>query len=253
MIRAIIIAAGLGSRLKPLTDGLPKCMLEIDDKSILQHQVDVLKSAGVEEISIIKGYCQEKVFVEGRGYKYFINKDYENNNILESLFCAEEVIHNQVIILYSDIIFEKMVVERLLESQNEVSIVVDVDWENNYIGRNQHPVQEAEGVIFDENYNVQKIGKIIENVKDKIQGEFIGMIKLSGQGAKIFKDTYYNSRIKYKEKPFQRAQSIKVAYLTDLLQELVDNSIPVFCVTITNGWKEIDTPEDLKNASGFFG
>ena len=54
-----------------------------------------------------------------------------------------------------------MVVERLLESQNEVSIVVDVDWENNYIGRNQHPVQEAEGVIFDENYNVDKSADMI--------------------------------------------------------------------------------------------
>ena len=251
-MRAIIIAAGLGKRLRPLTDSMPKCMLKIGGKSIIQHQVDTLRSAGIDEITIIKGYCQEKVSLEGHNPTYFLNKDYENNNILESLFYAEEAINDEVIILYSDIIFNKTVVDRLLESHNEISIVVDVDWKKNYVDRHDHPLEEAEGVMFDENYHVQQIGKIVEEGKAEVSGEFIGMLKLRGQGSEVFKNFYHNSRERYKEKPFQRAQSIKVAYITDMLQELADNSISVFCVTIHSGWREIDTAEDLKNASVFF-
>ena len=251
-MQAIIIAAGLGRRLKPLTDHLPKCMLEIDGKSIIQHQVNTLRSAGVERIAIIKGYCEEKVQLEGQNPTYFFNRDYKYNNILESLFYAEEVINDQVIILYSDIIFEKTVVERLLKSHNEISIVIDVDWKNNYVDRRDNPMEDAEGVILDDNSQIRQIGKIIEEGKAEVSGEFIGMMKLRGQGSEIFKSFYHKSRKLYKEKPFQRAQSIRVAYLTDLIQELADNAIPVFCVKINNGWREIDTVEDLKKAAGFF-
>jgi choline kinase len=251
-MQAIIIAAGLGRRLKPLTDHLPKCMLEIDGKSIIQHQVNTLRSAGVEKIAIIKGYCEEKVQLEGQNLEYFLNSDYKYNNILESLFCAEEVINDEVIILYSDIIFEKSVVERLLKSHNEISIVVDVGWKDNYIDRRDHPLEEAEGVILDDNSQVCQIGKIVEEGKAEVSGEFIGMMKLCGQGSEIFKSFYHKSRKLYKEKPFQRAQSIRVAYLTDMIQELADNAVPVFCVKINNGWKEIDTMEDLTKAADFF-
>ena len=249
---AIIIAAGKGERLMPLTNDKPKCMLDVGGRPIIQHQVNTLRSAGVDRVAIIKGYQHERVRIKDQNVSSFLNEDYQNNNILESLFYAEEVIKGDVIILYSDIIFEKTVVDKLLKSSDEISIVVDMDWKNNYVDRNDHPIEEAEGVILDDNSKVRQIGKILGGEKSQISGEFIGMMKLCGQGAETFKSYYYESKIKYEMGPFQRAKSIKVAYLTDLIQELVDDGIPISCVQINNGWREIDTSEDLRNAVDFF-
>jgi L-glutamine-phosphate cytidylyltransferase len=251
-MQAIIIAAGKGKRLSPLTDDTPKCMLHIGDMPIIQHQINTLRSAGVERISIIKGYCQKKIQLKDPDISYFFNEDYQNNNILESLFYAEEAIIGDVIILYSDIIFEKGVVEKLFESSDEISIMVDVDWKNHYVGRRDHPIEEAEAVILGNNGEIQQIGKVINGEKAEVFGEFIGMIKLCGNGPEIFKSFYHQSKNKYKGKQFQKAESIKVAYLTDLIQEMVDNAIPISCVRINNGWREIDTLEDLENAADFF-
>ena len=90
------------------------------------------------------------------------------------------------------------------------------NWPANYVGRKDHPIEEAENVIYDENYHVTQIGKIMDFDKSSVPGEFIGMVKLTDKGAEVFKQTYHASCKKYKEGPFQRAASIKKAYLTDI-------------------------------------
>ena len=92
-----------------------------------------------------------------------------------------------MIILYSDIIFEKKVVEKLIESKHDISLVTDVKWTSNYIERYDHPIGEAEKVVFDEKFQVQHIGKILQGNKKECQGEFIGMLKLSTIGAETLK------------------------------------------------------------------
>ena len=247
-MKGIVIAAGMGNRLRPLTKQKPKCMLELGGKPIIQHQIDVLRSLGIKDLSIIKGYHADKIDLKSLNIKYYLNENYQSNNILESLFYAEQEIEGDVIILYSDIIFNMRVVEKLLESDEEISIVVDVDWKKNYINRLDHPIDEAENVVFDEKRYLNKIGKTISVDKGQISGEFIGMLKLCGQGALNFKKLYHESRAKYLNGPFQKAPNISQAYLTDLLQEIVDCGNKVYCVQIHNGWKEIDTYEDYQNA-----
>ena len=88
--KALIIAAGLGSRLKDHTEDLPKCMLDFGGKTLLQRQLDAYKKNGIKNISLIRGYKKEKI--NYKGIKYFENTDYRNNNILNSIFYAEEVI-----------------------------------------------------------------------------------------------------------------------------------------------------------------
>jgi len=190
--------------------------------------------------------------LEGHKPKYFLNQDYQNNNILESLFYAEEAINGEVIILYSDIIFEKTIVDQLIESQDEISLVVDADWKNNYVDRDDNPMEAAEFVVLDDDSQVRQVGKIFKGGDISFAGEFIGMMKLKGQGSEILKSFYHRSREKYKDNPFHGSQSIKVAYLADLIQELADNAVPIYCVTINNGWREIDTVGDYKRAASFF-
>ena len=243
--KALIIAAGLGSRLKKHTENLPKCMLDFGGKTLLQRQLDTYKKNKISDISLIKGYKKEKI--NYKGIKYFENNDYKNNNILNSLFYAEKIINGNIIISYSDILFDPSVVERTLKSDHDISVVVDIDWRGYYVGRKDHPISEAENVIFNSNNEVEKIGKI-NTGNDEVHGEFIGMIKLSNRGTEIFKEHFHRLKKIYWNKPFQRAKIFQKAYLSDFIQELVDIGIKVHCVIIESGWKEIDTVEDYKKA-----
>ena len=243
--KALIIAAGLGSRLKGHTENLPKCMLDFGGKTLLQRQIDAYKQNDIKNISLIRGYKKEKI--NYKGIKYYENKDYRNNNILNSIFCAEEEINGNIIISYSDILFESLVVKRALESDHDISVVVDIDWRGYYVGRKDHPITEAENVTFNSNNEVQKIGKI-NTGNDEVHGEFIGMIKLTNRGAEIFKHHFNRLKKIYWNKPFQRAEIFQKAYLTDFIQELVDIGTKVHCVIIESGWKEIDTVEDYRKA-----
>ena len=247
--KALIIAAGLGSRLKKHTENLPKCMLDFGGKTLLQRQLDVYKKSGIKDISLIRGYKKNKI--NYKGLKYFENTDHKNNNILNSIFYAEEFINGNIIISYSDILFEPIVVKRALESDHDISVVVDIDWRGYYVGRKDHPISEAENVIFNSNNEVQKIGKI-NTGNEEVHGEFIGMIKLSDRGTEIFKEHFHRLKRIYWNKPFQRAKIFQKAYLTDFIQELVDIGIKVHCVIIESGWKEIDTVEDYKKALAGF-
>ena len=243
--KVLIIAAGLGSRLKKHTENLPKCMLDFGGKTILQRQLDAYKKNSITDISIVRGYKKNKI--KYKGIKYFENTDYKNNNILNSIFYAEDFINGNLIISYSDILFDSTVVKRLLKSNHDISVVVDIDWRGYYVGRKDHPISEAENVIFNSNNEVEKIGKINTGAEE-VHGEFIGMIKLSNRGTEIFKEYFHKFKKIYWNKPFQRAKIFQKAYLTDFIQELVDRDIKVHCVIIEGGWKEIDTVEDYKKA-----
>ena len=243
--KALIIAAGLGSRLKKHTENLPKCMLDFGGKTLLQRQLEAYKKCDIKNISLIKGYKKDKI--KYKGIKYFENNDYKNNNILNSIFYAEEFIAGNIIISYSDILFDSSVVQRTLESDHDISVVVDIDWRGYYVGRKDHPISEAENVIFNSNNEVEKIGKI-NTGNQEVHGEFIGMIKLSNHGTEIFKEHFHRLKKIYWNKPFQRSKVFQKAYLTDFIQELVDIGVKVHCVIIESGWKEIDTVEDYKKA-----
>ena len=243
--KTLIVAAGLGSRLKSHTENTPKCMLDFGGKTLLQRQLLSYKKNGVDDVSLIRGYKKNKI--NYKGIKYFDNNDYKDNNILNSIFYGEEVINGNIIISYSDILFEPFIVKRAMESDHDISVIVDVDWRDYYINRKDHPLSEAENVIFNSNNEVVKIGKIASE-KEEVHGEFIGMIKLNHRGCEILKQNFHRVKKIYWNKPFQRAKIFQKAYLTDMIQELVDIGIKVHCVIIERGWKEIDTVEDYKKA-----
>ena len=243
--KTLIVAAGLGSRLKGHTENLPKCMLDFGGKTLLERQLSAYRKCGINNISVVRGYKKNKI--NYKNLKYFNNINYEDNNILNSIFYGEEVINGNVIIAYSDILFESNVVQRLLDSDHDISVVVDIDWRGYYVNRKEHPISEAENVIFNSNNEVVKIGKISAE-KQEVHGEFIGMMKLTHRGAEIFKQNFHRAKKLYWNKPFQRAKTFQKAYLTDMIQELVDIGIKVHCVIIERGWKEIDTVEDYQKA-----
>lgn len=244
-MKAIIIAAGMGSRLKHYTEDLPKCMLEFGDKTLLQRQIFALNAAGVNEISVVKGYKADKINYPD--LKYYTNPDYEDNNILNSLMYAQDEFNSPVIVSYSDILYEKEVVERLMQSKHDITIVVDIAWKKYYEGRQDHPIEEAENVILDADNNVMEIGKILTRKHD-VHGEFIGMMKFSKRGAEVFGRHFNRAKELFWDKPFQRAITFQKAYITDMIQDMLDLGVNINTVIIERGWKEIDTVEDYEKA-----
>ena len=246
-MKAFIIAAGLGSRLRPFTKNLPKNLVKIGNKTILDRQLEVLNSLNINDINLIVGYKRNKF--ENKKLKYFYNKEFKDNNILESLFCAKKSIKGNCLISYSDIIFRKNVVEKLMRSKSNISIVVDTEWKKNYKGRTQHPISQAENVFFNKKLILRNIGK---NLKEKeSNGEFIGMLKLNSKGAKIFQQYYRKAKSNFKKENFYNAKNIKKAYLTDFFQYLINSKIKIKCTLIKNNWMEIDTVQDYKKAKNF--
>ena len=146
---------------------------------------------------------------------FFFNKDYKNNNILNSLFYAKEIIKDNILISYSDIIFKKKVIAKIIKSKANISILVDTRWQDSYKGRSLHPISEAEKVIMNKKKNLIQAGKDL-NLK-KVNGEFIGILKLNKNGCKIFKNYYNQAKQRFKNKAYFNAKSFKKAYITDFL------------------------------------
>ncbi len=248
--KAIIVAAGTGSRLKPHTDDIPKCMLMVGNKTIMERQFEALRGCELDDISVVRGYKKESISFPN--VKYYENIDYQNNNILKSLFYAEQAMDKGFIFSYSDIIYGKDVIEKLLEAKGDIVLVVDTNWQRHYEGREKHPANEAE-LVKVENNKIIKIGKDVVKIGEEY-GEFIGLAKFSDVGAKVAKNIYHDLFNKYKESDsFQHAKEFRKAYLTDFIQELVDCGNEIKVVNINHGWMEIDTDKDLQRAKEQWG
>ncbi|MCH8004169.1 MAG: phosphocholine cytidylyltransferase family protein [Nanoarchaeota archaeon] len=256
-MKAIIIAAGPSTRLRPLTENMPKCILKVNGKPIIQNTIELFKNYGINNISIVRGYKKEKINFPD--ITYFENNDFLNNNILHSLMCAraklEEAMktNEEIVISYSDIWYNDSVITALLKSKEDIASIVDTDWEGYYDGRTDHPISEAENVIIDDNKRMLKIGKHIftDKVPKDKQGEFIGLWKFTPEGIKIFLSHFdrLNSNLK-KTDPYQNVKEWQKSYITDIFQEMIDQGENLYCVPIQKNWKEFDTVQDFLRVGG---
>lgn len=249
MDRVIVIAAGMGSRLEHHTDERPKCMVRVGGKSILDHQLDALRANGVDDIHIVRGYLSDRLVVPGA--TYYENAAFRSNNILHSLFFAREAIDGPLLTTYSDIVYTSGVVERLLDSPHDISLVVDREWAKAYEGRDDHPPEQAELVEMD-GERVTRVGKVV-GPGDAV-GEFIGLAKYSAAGARALREAFDEVRQRLDDDdPFQNAALFRKAYLTDLFQEMIDDGVELGVTFIDGEWREIDTVQDLERVNEEWG
>lgn len=251
MNKAIIVAAGMGNRLRPLTDDRPKCLLSVGGMTMLDRAVGTMRTAGVKEISVVRGYQAEKINLPG--LRFFNNPNYVSNNILHSLFCAEAAMEGGFIFSYADIVYTPTVLDALLASPADIAVVVDRDWKRAYDGRHLNMEDEAE-VVVDDSTGIHLIGKGAVS-PGEATGEFIGMAKFSVAGASRLCVEFDRLRTEFAgryDQPFQRAKEFQKAYMTDMFQELIGRGIHVEAVPIFGGWREVDTPQDLERADALF-
>ena len=247
-MNAIIIAAGSGKRISNYVKDVPKSMILINGKPIIVHQISVLKQIGINNIIVVTGPYSEKFSVEN--VRYVKDLKFLEHDILGSLMEAKKFLKNDVLVIYSDIIFEKNIIEQILKSKGDISIAVDMNWEKMYEGRTEHPISEAENVQLTKMKKISKIKKNIENKNNDV-GEFLGIMKMTENGGNQFVDEY-EKLIKNHKGNFHEATSIAKAYITDMIQELINLKINVEPVLISGKWCEIDTMQDLKNAEKIF-
>ena len=239
-MRSIILAAGRGTRLNPLTLNKPKPLVEILDKSLISRQVNILKSQGINDINVVAGYLGKQLI--NNEYNVIFNNEFENTNMVYSLFCAENLLEEDLIVSYGDIAYSPEILESLVKSKSDISIVVDLRWLDYWSKRFDNPLDDLESLILNANDEIINIGEKV-NSYEQIQGQFIGLMKFSTLGVKRLKDTYSylrsNGKIMNKD--------IRDAYMTDLLQEMINRGHKLKAIKIKAPWLEIDTIFDFNN------
>jgi len=253
-MKAVIVAAGMGRRLAPYTDEMPKCLVPVRGRPMLARQLDAFRAHGVGEAVVVRGYkadvLERRRGELGPGVRFVENPDFAANNILQSLFKAEAELRGPFLFTYADIVFARDVVSALVAAEGDISLVVDRDFARVYEGRTEHPLAEAEVCEVDATGRVAAVGKRAVPV-ERAWGEFIGLARFSAAGARAMTDAWRALARQYADRedaPFQRAPHWRVAYLTDLLQHLIDAGVPVTPVPIHGRWREIDTVQDLERA-----
>jgi len=243
MTNVIILAAGLGSRLSPLTDDKPKSLITFGKETLLERNINMFKKNGINDISIITGYKKNKINFPK--INYFKNKNYTNNSTLERLFYAKEKILDSTIITYSDIIFEEEVLKKLLKTKNDISVVVDKKWKKYWSLRIGESISEAtETAEFDDQNLIKSIG--MKN--PDANGHFIGLMKLENEGSKKFKELFLKIKNDVKDGKNDLNENLLFEKLriVDLLSGLIKKNIQVNSILIDNGWLEFDTINDYE-------
>lgn len=246
-MKGIILAAGMGTRLNKYTENLPKGMLEVKGKSLIEHQIETMRSLGIEKIVIIKGYMPDKISF--RNVVYYTNKEYETTNMVESLFCALKEFNDDCIVTYSDIMYEDTVLTKAIRSQCNIGVVVDCDFEEYWKARLGTEYREDMESLIVEREVITSLGK--DNPKlHEVNGRYVGILKFSKKGISDLSSRYFllkeeNKISKYGNRPFEKW------YMTDLIQNMIDKGHRVEPINISRGWLELDRNEDFEKLNSW--
>jgi choline kinase len=240
-MKVIILAAGQGTRLRPLTNDRPKCMVELLGKPLIKHQLDVLNRKGIDNIYVATGYLEEKIMYPQIKAKYF-NPRYDKTNMVVSLFSALEIMDgDDLLITYGDIVYSEDVIEEVLNDNSKIGVVVDKGWRAYWEARMDNPLDDAETLKVNDEGQIIEIGKKAKST-DEIQGQYIGMIKINKDYVSKF-ISFYNDLDK---NGVYDGQDFDNMYMTSFLQKITEELIPLKPIYINNGWVEIDEPTDLE-------
>lgn len=232
-MKAIILAAGRGSRLKAMTDEKPKCLVEMFEKPLIQWQLTALKKAGIDTVGVVTGYKSE--LLQKYGEAHFKNENWQNTNMVESLVCAKSFLaESECIVSYSDIVYHSQIVEKLAAARGDICITYDRNWLELWSLRFADPLSDAESFILDADQRLIEIGQKTPDMK-RIQGQYMGLLKITPTGWK---------KIQSVLQPLSPSERNKLD-MTSLLSLLLRNKERIVTVEIVGRWCEVDNQEDL--------
>ncbi len=238
--KVILLVAGEGKRLRPYTLDRPKCMVEVDGISLIDRQLAVLKAEGLDDIVMVGGYKAD--MLKREGIKLKINPRYYETNMVWTLFSAEDELEGDIIVSYGDIVYSREILKALLKSKADIAVNIDKDWESYWRLRNEDPLDDAETLKLRSDGTISEIGQKPKSL-DEIEGQYMGLMKFSTEGVKLIKEVFHAAQQDNNllDKPVENA------YMTDLLQAVINVGKQVTSVPIYGGWIEIDTVDDLRS------
>lgn len=242
-MRVIIVAAGHGKRLRPITDDRPKCMVPVAGRTLLDWQMSAIEAHGLGRPVVVGGHC-ESVLPRDR-VDVRLNPAHATTNMVRSLFCAEQDFGDGFVLAYGDIAYAPRVLGRLLESAAPISVVVDRDWRRYWEQRFDDPLADAESLRLDGD-RIVSIGQRETDI-DRIQAQYIGLLKFSREGVDTLRRAY--ARAAEDEcaggTPFGSGRTLDMLYMTDLLQGITSLGGTLTAVPVDGGWVEVDSHRDL--------
>ena len=230
MTNAVILSAGQGKRLSPLTDARPKCLVPIAGRTILEWQVRSLAAAGVRDITVVTGFCADAVDAMlmttnvPAEVRTLYNPFYTVADNIGSCWAAKDLIGEDTLLLNGDTLFEPAIARRVLETA-EAPISVTVDRKDTYDSDDMKIRRDGDRLVA--------IGKTLELPVD---GESIGMIRFQGEGGARFVEAMRSA--------LKEEATLKRWYLS-IIDELAQEG-GVGLVSIEgHSWSEIDFLRDL--------
>lgn len=231
--KAVILSAGKGSRLLPLTADLPKCLIDLAGKSLLEWQLDVLQGAGVSDIVVVTGFRDhlvDAVAAKRTGVRTLFNPFYHVADNLGSVWMAREEFAGDVLLLNGDTLVSAALAERVVNAQTG-PIAVSVDEKESYDSDDMKVLREGD--------RLRRIGKALE--PGEYNAESIGFLAFRGDGGSAF--------IRQVEAMMRTPDGTRRWYLR-AIDELARAGADVRTVSIHGEeWQEVDFPEDVVKAA----
>lgn len=232
-MKAIILAAGVGRRLAPLTDAVPKCLIPVGGRSLLERMLEAVEAAGIGEALVVVGHCQAQIRGRlGPGFgtlsiRYSENPDYTKGSLL-SLRCAREAMQDDFLVMDADVLFAPELLTRLVDSPTPSALLLD----QGFIDTGEEVKLYARGP------RVVAMGKKITPPGHDVVGEGVGFLKCGASHAPTLLACLDEVR----------REAGDGAEYEDALDRFL-RLVPVGWVDVAGlPWTEIDFPEDLSRA-----
>jgi choline kinase len=233
-MKAIILAAGRGSRMGNLTDVRPKCMVEFEGKPLLTWQLEACHAAGVDEIGVVTGYRKEAF--NGLGLTLFENAEWEITNMVRSLQCANAWLNaSPCIVSYSDIFYEPSAIRALMQQPSPLAILYDRNWLALWQARFADVLTDAETFRINDVNMVTEIGHRARHVEE-IQGQYMGLLAFTPQSWEEI------SRVL----AAMPAHEVDALSMTSLLSQVIGAGQALRGVPYEGRWGEVDSETDLE-------
>ena len=229
----------------PTTENEPKCYARVQNKRILDWNLEAFAANGIDDISFIGGYLIDVVREDYPQFTFRHNDDWPNNNILASLMYAEDLMDEPFICCYSDTLYSANLIADVAAGERDITLSADTGWAARYVDRTEHPADDAEKVTA-ENGVVTKIHRAID--AEDAWGEYTGVAKFSVAGAAQLKEHFARCRAEYAGQPFREAAVFEKAYFIHLLQEMIEHGVKMHHADTASEYIEIDTQQDFEYA-----
>lgn len=232
-MKAVILAAGRGSRMGLLTEHKPKCMVEFQGKPLLAWQQQACSAAGIAKLGAVVGYAREAF--EGMGLTLFENPRWESTNMVSSLASAQAWLSAEpCIVSYSDIFYEADAVRLLMNARSDIGVLYDVNWRTQWEERFDDPLSDAETFRIDASGAILEIGNRAATI-DEIEGQYMGLLHFTPRGWRAVAG--YCAAL--------APAVLDKLSMTELLNGLIGAGVTVLGVPYRGLWGEIDSASDL--------